>query len=89
MGDGNVNFTHAGADPARPVAAQEAHTLTWGHPDFGMVPRSDGQWIVHGHTIVDAPFVAPGQICVDTGAFFSGRLTAARLADGDVQFLST
>ena len=35
--------------------------------------------VVHGHTPVDAPAVRPNRIGIDTGAVFSGRLTALRL----------
>lgn len=82
---GNVAILHAGADPAEPVADQSANTLIWGHPDFGKVPRQDGRWVLHGHTIVDAPTMRDGIISIDTGAYATGRLTAAHLTpDGCV-----
>ncbi|TDL88149.1 metallophosphoesterase family protein [Meridianimarinicoccus aquatilis] len=86
--NGNVHFVHAAVDPSMPMAAQEQKHLIWGHPQFSKAARSDGQWVVHGHTIVDAPVVEAGRISIDTGAWFSGRLTAARIEPGNVDFIS-
>jgi len=85
---GNVAVTHAGADPARPLAEQGEDTLIWGHEAFFEMPREDGLWIVHGHTMCDAPTAEAGRIGIDTGAVFTGRLTAAALAPGaELRFL--
>ena len=87
---GNVAVTHAGADPALTLDSQPETALIWGHRAFPDTPRADDLWIVHGHTIVDAPVLEPGRICVDTGAVFTGRLTAAALAPGaPVRFLTS
>ncbi len=86
---GNVAVTHAGANPARPLEEQEEQSLIWGHPRFGEVPRRDGLWIVHGHTILPEPEVEDGRIGVDTGAYVTGRLTAALIGAGSVEFVST
>jgi serine/threonine protein phosphatase 1 len=85
--DGNVHFVHAAADPALPMSVQDRKHLIWGHPAFATVPRSDGQWVVHGHTIVDAPAAADGRISIDTGAWYSGRLTSVRLSPEGLSFL--
>lgn len=79
---GNVAAVHAGADPALPIQAQVPAHLTWGHPEFDTTPRTDGVWVVHGHTIVDAPATEMGRISIDTGAYATGRLTAALIAPG-------
>ncbi|MEQ3748532.1 MAG: metallophosphoesterase family protein [Celeribacter sp.] len=79
---GNVTVVHAGADPALPLEAQPAQALLWGHRDFTTTPRSDGHWVLHGHTITDAPQVQAGRIAIDTGAYATGRLTAALLEPG-------
>lgn len=83
---GNVAFVHAAADPAVPIEDQENRTLLWGHRDFGRVPRSDGMWVVHGHTIIDSPTVKRGVISIDTGAYATGKLCAATITPGDVSF---
>lgn len=86
--NGNVFVVHAGADPARPIAEQ-SRSLTWGHPSFQTSPRRDGLWIVHGHTIVEAANAKSGRIAIDTGAYATGRLTAARIDVGAVTFADT
>ncbi|MBU2325875.1 MAG: serine/threonine protein phosphatase [Alphaproteobacteria bacterium] len=84
---GNVVVVHAGMDPALSLAQQRDSVLTWGHPDFEMVPRRDGLWVVHGHTVVPEPSVSAGRIAIDTGAYATGRLTAAHVSRDGVTFL--
>ena len=84
---GNVFVCHAGADPQIPVEYQSHRVLLWGHQDFGKIPRQDGVWVVHGHTIVDAPVASQGVISVDTGAYATGTLTAALISAAGVEFL--
>lgn len=86
---GNVLFVHAAADPGLPPNRQPPETLLWGAPAFAGRARDDGIWVVHGHTVVSAPHGRDGRIAIDTGAYFSGRLTAARLEGGTLGFLST
>lgn len=83
---GNVAVVHAAADPALPIGDQYERTLLWGHEDFETVPRRDSVWVVHGHTITDVPQSAQGRIAVDTGAYATGRLTAAHIESGAVTF---
>lgn len=85
---GNVAVVHAGADPAVPIDLQDDKVLLWGHPKFDTLPRPDGIWIVHGHTVVDEPRAEGGRIAVDTGAYATGRLTAALIDTGRVAFLA-
>lgn len=85
---GNVHFVHAAADPDMPMTLQDPRTLLWGHPAFASTPRRDGQFVVHGHTVVDSPEIIAGRIAVDTGAWFTGRLTAARIVPGDIGFVT-
>ncbi|MFK7876957.1 MAG: metallophosphoesterase [Paracoccaceae bacterium] len=85
---GNVAVVHAGADPDRPVATQPDQILLWGHDAFGKRARSDGIWVVHGHTIVDAPMSKNGVISLDTGAYATNRLSAAILSPGSCQFVT-
>lgn len=86
---GNIAVVHAGADPALPLEEHDAQTLIWGHPAFRKTPRSDGFWIIHGHTIVDEPKMANGRISVDTGAYATGRLSAAVVSPDGVSFVTT
>lgn len=86
---GNVFVTHAGADPALPVPDQDPRHLLWGHPAFLKQWRTDGIWIVHGHTIVNAAAIDRGRISIDTGAYATGRLTAVRIDTGKAESLVT
>ncbi|SHF37153.1 hypothetical protein SAMN05444279_1325 [Ruegeria intermedia] len=84
--NGNVAVVHAGADPRVSLEDQFRDTLVWGHPGFGKELRQDGLWIAHGHTIVDAPGAENGVISVDIGAYATGRLCIAHIAEGEVGF---
>ncbi len=86
---GNVWVVHAGADPDLPMEEQADEALLWGHHAFRRRPRADGQWVIHGHTIVDAPHALSGRIALDTGAYATGRLSAAAISAEGVDFLGT
>lgn len=86
---GNLAVVHAGADPARGIDDQRPAALLWGHEDMGKTARADGIWIAHGHRIVDRPRAAGGIIAVDTGAYRTGRLSAALISPaGQVRLVS-
>lgn len=86
---GNVGVVHAGADPNVPITDQSAKSLIWGHPNFEITPRIDKMWIVHGHTIISEPTISAGRVAIDTGAYATGRLTAALISDSGISFTST
>ena len=87
---GNVAIVHAAADPQLPILQQDRSVLLWGHADFARHPRADGIWIAHGHTVVPEIRQRRGRLSVDTGAYATGRLSAALVEpDGQVRKLST
>ena len=86
---GNVAVVHAGADPTRSLTEQEPSVLCWGYPEFLTQPREDGVWIAYGHTIVDTAHETQGRIAVDTGAYATGRLSAALIAPDHIEFIRT
>lgn len=86
--ENNLAVVHAGADPRRPLPKQDSRTLIWGHPAFARRLRRDGIWIVHGHTVVANPGICDGRISVDTGAWRSGRLSAAWIERGGIEFIT-
>ena len=86
---GNIAVVHAGVDPELPISLQQLKHLLWGHPKFLNTQRSDDIWVVHGHTIVPEPTFQNGRIAIDTGAYATGRLTAAYIAQDEVRFLTT
>lgn len=86
---GNIWVTHAGGDPGVPMTEQTNRSLLWGHPDFGKRGRQDDQWVVYGHLIQEKGRATRGTIAVDTGAYATGVLTAAYIAPGQVDFLTS
>jgi len=86
---GNLLCVHAAADPALPAELQTEKALLWGHREFFRTPREDGLWTIHGHVIVPEPKIESGRISIDTGAYHSDRLTAARISRGQISFLTT
>jgi serine/threonine protein phosphatase 1 len=86
---GNIVAVHAGADPNLPFEQQDKDNFVWGHPDFLERPRTDGIWVVHGHTIVDHAISDQGRISLDTGAYATGKLSASLITRGQVELLTT
>ncbi len=84
---GNMAVVHAGADPTAPIEIQPENALIWGHPETAKIARTDGIWLVRGHVIVRTPKEANGVISIDTGAYRTGKLTAAYISDGQVTYL--
>lgn len=85
---GDYAFVHAGVDPARSLEQQADEDLYWARERFIASRRPFSHRVVHGHTPVDKPYVDERRIAVDTGAYASGTLTAARFEDEDVSFVS-
>lgn len=85
--NGNLLFTHAGADPDVEPRDQADEAMVWGTDTFERRPRKDGIWVVHGHTVVPEPMVNDSRISIDTGAYISGALTALRVDGQQVSFL--
>lgn len=87
---GNLAAVHAAADPMRPMSDQRSRVLLWGHPEFGVAPRQDGLWIVHGHEAVERPTIDQARIAVNTAVWRTGVLCAAVVEPGaPVSFLSS
>jgi len=82
-------LVHAGVMPDRPLAAQRRRDLTLIREPFLSAPPGGGVLVVHGHTVEDGPVLRPGRLGIDTGAYLTGRLTAAVLGGGTVEFLSS
>jgi serine/threonine protein phosphatase 1 len=80
---GDVLFSHAGLDPRLPLGTQPAEAMIWGHRDFLVDQPVAGLRVVHGHYDGDRPVSRPGRVCVDTGAYYSGVLTAVCLDAGE------
>lgn len=84
---GDVIFAHAGLDPDDADTLTNEAAMMWGCPEACGSWPVPGKLLVHGHHDAPEPVDRPGRICVDTGAYHSGRLTAVRL-DGSRTFLT-
>lgn len=78
---GRYVFAHAGVRPHIRLQAQSKHDLQWIRSAFldhrdDLDIGIDGAIVVHGHSVVaDRPVIADNRISLDTGAFYSGRLS--------------
>ena len=86
---GDYLFVHAGIRPGRPLDKQDPYDLMWIREEFGSHREDFGRLVVHGHTSGPEPIIRPNRICIDTHAWFSGRLTALRLHGSGRELLWT
>jgi serine/threonine protein phosphatase 1 len=86
---GDYLFVHAGVRPGVPLTVQRSSDLRWIRDDFLNDTRDHGRFIVHGHTISDAPDLQQNRLGIDTGAFRSGTLTVAGFERDQRWLLST
>jgi len=86
---GDYLFVHAGVRPGVPLGAQSEADLIWIRAPFLDHAGPFAKIVVHGHTPEKDPVTRPNRIGIDTGAVFTGRLTALRLQDGSREFLQT
>jgi len=86
---GDYLFVHAGLRPGVPLAAQSEADLIWIRAPFLDHAGSFDKIVVHGHTPGEEPVTRQNRIGIDTGAVFTGRLTALRLEGSSRGFLQT
>ncbi len=82
-------FIHAGVRPGTPLERQDPHDLIWIRDEFLDSTIDHGRLVVHGHSIVRRPEIRSNRICVDTGAYATGQLTALVIEEDTVALLST
>lgn len=85
---GDYAFVHAGVDDSRSLSDQTDEALYWSRGNFTESKRPFTHRVVHGHTPVDQPFADARRVAVDTGAYASGTLTAARFEGEAVTFFT-
>jgi serine/threonine protein phosphatase 1 len=73
---GDFFFCHAGIRPRVPLERQNPDDLIWIRNEFLRYAGLHPKVVVHGHTITARPEVLANRVNVDTGACFSGVLTA-------------
>ena len=86
---GECYFVHAGVDPGRPLLEQTDEDRLWIRDKFLSSGKKMEKVIVHGHTPEEYPVWNGRRIGVDTGAYITNRLTAARIENSTVDFIST
>lgn len=87
--EGDYIFVHAGIRPGVALEDQEPSDLLWIRDDFLFAHPPLGQVVVHGHTPGPAPEIRPHRIGIDTGAYYSGTLTALVLEGTEKKFLAS
>jgi serine/threonine protein phosphatase 1 len=74
-------FVHAGVTPGVPLEDQRTTDLMWIRDDFLDVNDHElPYYVIHGHTPVDEVEVLPNRMNIDTGSFFSGKLSTVLLS---------
>ena len=87
--EGSYCFAHAGIRPGIPPEEQVAEDLLWIREDFTHSRADHGCIVVHGHSISEEVELLPNRIGIDTGAFYTGMLTALVLEGGEQRLLQT
>lgn len=85
---GDYFFVHAGVRPGVPLHSQAAEDCLFIREKFLKHRGSFGKVVVHGHTPVAEPEVLSNRIGIDTGGFYTGRLTALRLEGKNREFVT-
>jgi serine/threonine protein phosphatase 1 len=87
--DGDYLFVHAGVRAGVALDDQRDEDLMWIREGFLERDQGLGGMVVHGHTPTAEPDLRVYRIGIDTGAFFSGRLTCLVLEGTSRCVLST
>jgi len=75
-------FVHAGIDPKKKLENQTKQDYLWSRSDsFFSKNFKTEKIIIHGHTPEKDIIDLPGRINVDTGCYFSGKLSCVCLSD--------
>jgi serine/threonine protein phosphatase 1 len=86
---GDYVFVHAGVRPGVPLDQQTEQDLLWIREEFLADRSLHEAVVVHGHTPAAQPYQDGRRIGIDTGAYLSGALTAARFEHDRVEFITT
>ena len=92
--EGKYFFAHAGVRPGIPLAKQGIEDLIWIRREFTESECDFGARVVHGHSPSPKPEIKRNRIGIDTGAIWTGHLTAAlidpeRVDDAPVILMTT
>lgn len=87
--EGDYLFVHAGIRPGRDIEKQDREDLLWIREEFLRSDSDHGKCVVHGHTISTQVEMRDNRIGIDTGAYFTGKLTCLVLEGDEQRFLQT
>ncbi len=87
--EGDYLFVHAGIKPGVPLDEQDEEDLLWIREEFLDSDSDFGHMVVHGHTPAAETDVRPNRIGIDTGAFYTDRLTCLVVEGDGTRFLHT
>jgi len=87
--EGDYLFVHAGVQPGVNIEEQKPEDLMMIRDEFISSSPNIPYTVVFGHTIFEKPFYKDGKIGIDTGAYFSGKLTSVVLEEDTIRFLSS
>ncbi len=89
--EGDYLFVHAGVRPGVDLDDQQEEDLLWIRRRFQNATRAERPpyIVVHGHQPLKNPLDKGWRIDVDTGACWSGKLTAVALEGATRKFIST
>ncbi|HYM31358.1 MAG TPA: metallophosphoesterase family protein [Candidatus Cybelea sp.] len=87
--EGGYLFVHAGLRPGVALDAQNPDDLIWIRDEFLNSRVDHGKVVVHGHSISDQVEMLDNRIGVDTGAYFTGRLSCVVLEASERRILQT
>ncbi|MEL6827620.1 MAG: metallophosphoesterase family protein [Pseudomonadota bacterium] len=85
---GPFGFVHAGVRSGVAFDEQSDRDRMWIRDEFLTADDREDLFIVHAHTPTKMPYADHRRINIDTGAYYSGRLTAVRLDQKMARFLS-
>jgi serine/threonine protein phosphatase 1 len=86
---GDYLFVHAGIRPGIDLTQQSQLDLRWIRHQFLDDERDHGFVVVHGHTISPQVDEKPNRIGIDTGAYWTGVLTALAVEGRERWYLDT
>lgn len=86
---GDYAFVHAGVRPGVPLSEQRQKDLRWIREEFLSAREAHEKVIVYGHTINDDVVETGNRIGIDTGAYYSDKLTALALEGSERWYLDT
>ncbi|XHS00388.1 metallophosphoesterase [Sphingomonas sp. DBB INV C78] len=86
---GDYLFVHAGIRPGTVIEDQDPRDLLWIRDDFLDSRADHGRVVVHGHSACEEVQKRRNRIGIDTGAYWTGRLTALCLEGTDHWLIST